>query len=83
MCCGVAQNSYHTIDSIRVVLHDGSVLDTSDGASITEFSLTHASLLAGLAELASQTRSNDELNQLISHKYRLKKYHRLCNQFID
>ena len=29
MCCGTAQNSYKTIRSIRVVLLDGSVLDTS------------------------------------------------------
>ena len=30
MCCGTAQNSYKTIRSIRVVLLDGTVLDTSD-----------------------------------------------------
>ncbi len=72
MCCGVAQNSYHTLDSIRVILHDGSVLDTSDEESIATFIKTHAELLERLNVLATTTRDNDELSQLISHKYRLK-----------
>lgn len=72
MCCGVAQNSYHTLDSIRVVLHDGSVLDTSDDASIKSFTTTHIQLLERLKILAITTRTNEELSQLIKHKYRLK-----------
>ena len=30
MCCGTAQNSYHTLAGMRVVLADGTVLDTRD-----------------------------------------------------
>jgi hypothetical protein len=33
MCCGVAGNSYHTMHSIRVILSDGTVLDTGDEQS--------------------------------------------------
>ena len=29
MCCGVAQNSYHTLDSLVVMLADGTVVDTA------------------------------------------------------
>jgi len=72
MCCGVAQNSYHTLESIRVVLHDGSVLDTSDKESIAAFERSHVSLLANLKVLALKTRNDEELHQLIRHKYRLK-----------
>jgi len=72
MCCGVAQNSYHTLDSIRVILNDGSVLDTSDDVSVATFSKTHVQLLERLKVLAITTRSNEELSQLITHKYRLK-----------
>jgi len=72
MCCGVAQNSYHTLASIRVVLHDGSILDTGDDTSIDEFKKTHVALLENLKILALKTRGNEELHQLISHKYRLK-----------
>lgn len=72
MCCGVAQNSYHTLDSIKVVLHDGSILDTSDQKSIDSFKITHSNLLNELNTLALKTRANEELHQLINHKYRLK-----------
>ncbi|MFX7686494.1 FAD-dependent oxidoreductase, partial [Acinetobacter baumannii] len=33
MCCGTAQNSYRTLESMRLVLADGTVLDTADAAS--------------------------------------------------
>ncbi len=72
MCCGIAQNSYHTLDSIRVVLHDGSVLDTGDKESIVQFEKTHVALLENLKILSLKTKSNEKLHQLISHKYRLK-----------
>ncbi|MBU2869808.1 FAD-binding oxidoreductase [Colwellia sp. E2M01] len=72
MCCGVAQNSYQTLDSIRLVLHDGSVLDTADETSIMAFTQSHHHLLAQLNMLAEQTRSDEVLTALINHKYRLK-----------
>ena len=37
MCCGTAQNSYRTIAGMRVVLADGTVLDTRDAASRAAF----------------------------------------------
>jgi len=37
MCCGVAENTYHTIKDIRVVLVDGTVLDTGDEGSCRSF----------------------------------------------
>lgn len=72
MCCGVAQNSYHTLDSIRLVLHDGSVLDTGNQASISTFKKSHVQLLEGLNILAIKTRTDEKLSELIKHKYRLK-----------
>ena len=72
MCCGVAQNTYHTLDSLRVVLHDGTVLDTSDENSVASFRESHAFLLTRLKKLSLDTCHNEELHQLIHHKYRLK-----------
>lgn len=37
MCCGVYQNSYQTIDLLRVILMDGTLLDTSDEVSFSTF----------------------------------------------
>ena len=72
MCCGVAQNSYHTLDTIRVVLHDGTVLDTGNSESIEQFKQSHHQLLSNLSQLAKDTTNNEQLYQLIKHKYRLK-----------
>jgi len=72
MCCGTAQNSYHTLAGIRLVLADGTVLDTEDPLSVTRFFATHADLLEQLNELGKQTRANSALAAKIRHKYRLK-----------
>jgi D-lactate dehydrogenase len=72
MCCGTAQNSYHSLAGMRLVLADGSVLDTEDPLSVTRFSASHADLLEALAELGRQTRANSALAAKIRHKYRLK-----------
>ncbi len=72
MCCGTAQNSYRTLKHMRVVLADGSLLDTSDPVSITQFRDSHAPMLAALDALATDTRANENLRKKIEHKYRLK-----------
>ncbi|HSD60940.1 MAG TPA: FAD-binding and (Fe-S)-binding domain-containing protein [Burkholderiales bacterium] len=72
MCCGTAQNSYHTLAGIRVVLADGGVLDTEDSASVAAFRASHAGLLEGLASLARRTRDNAALAARIRHKFRMK-----------
>jgi len=72
MCCGVAKNSYHTLASIRVILFDGTVLDTGDADSVTQFRLTHHQLLSELQQLSISAGDDQALSQLIRHKYRLK-----------
>ncbi|MCL7945469.1 FAD-binding and (Fe-S)-binding domain-containing protein [Marinobacter sp. ATCH36] len=72
MCCGTAQNTYHTLASMRLVLADGAVVDTEDFASVKVFRSSHAGLLAELEKLAAETRANTELADRIRHKYRLK-----------
>ena len=72
MCCGTAQNTYKTLAGLRVVLADGSVLDSEDAASVAAFRVRHGELLDTLAELGRQTRANSVLADKIRHKYRLK-----------
>ncbi|WP_213661812.1 FAD-binding and (Fe-S)-binding domain-containing protein [Stutzerimonas stutzeri] len=72
MCCGTAQNSYKTLAGLRVVLADGTVVDSEDTASVAAFRQSHAALLEQLAELGRETRANAELAAKIRHKYRLK-----------
>ncbi|MDR9864291.1 FAD-binding and (Fe-S)-binding domain-containing protein [Pseudomonas baetica] len=72
MCCGTAQNTYHTLAGIRLVLADGTRLDTEDAASVAAFRASHGDLLERLATLGRETRANAELAARIRHKYRLK-----------
>ncbi|EKT4522024.1 FAD-binding oxidoreductase [Pseudomonas putida] len=72
MCCGTAQNTYHTLAGMRLVLADGTRLDTEDPASVAAFEQSHAKLLDELARLGRETRANTALADKIRHKYRLK-----------
>lgn len=72
MCCGTAQNSYKTLNAMRLVLADGEVLDSEDPASVAAFSRRHSELLEQLAQLGRDTRANSPLADRIRHKYRMK-----------
>jgi D-lactate dehydrogenase len=72
MCCGTAQNSYKTLAGLRLVLADGTVVDSEDAVSVESFRQSHGALLDQLAELGRTTRANTELAAKIRHKYRLK-----------
>ncbi|WP_440467349.1 FAD-binding and (Fe-S)-binding domain-containing protein [Pseudomonas sp. YH-1] len=72
MCCGTAQNSYHTLAGMRLLLADGTLLDSELPGSVAAFRESHGALLDHLAELGRQTRANTELAAKIRHKYRLK-----------
>ena len=72
MCCGTAENSYKTIADIRVVLHDGTILDTSDKTSRENFKLSHKELIEGIESLAKEIKENKELNDRIVKKFKIK-----------
>jgi len=72
MCCGVAYNTYHTMTRLRVMLVDGTVLDSGDPASVAMFRVTHTELLEALAALHHEVMADAELVALIREKYRIK-----------
>ena len=72
MCCGTAQNSYKTIRSIRVVLLDGSILDTSDQKSINQFLKEKPQMVEDILQLRKDILADEELTHLIHHKYKIK-----------
>ena len=72
MCCGTAQNSYKTIRSIRVVLLDGSILDTSDQKSIDQFLKEKPQMVEDILQLRKDILADEELTHLIHHKYKIK-----------
>jgi D-lactate dehydrogenase len=72
MCCGTAQNSYRTLDSMRLVLADGAALDTGDAESRAAFQRSHAPFLDALAALGTRTRADAALADRIRNKFRIK-----------
>ena len=72
MCCGTAHNSYHTLVAMRVVLADGSVLDSADPASRAAFAARRPDLVGGLATLVREVQSDAALVARIRHKFRIK-----------
>jgi D-lactate dehydrogenase len=72
MCCGTAQNSYRTVRAMKLVLADGTLLDTGDPASRAAFARTHAPILAGLADLRAEILGDPALAARIREKYRIK-----------
>ena len=72
MCCGTSENSYKTIADIRIILPDGTVLDTADESSCSEFRRTHAAFLEGIAGIASEIKADPELEARIRRKYKIK-----------
>jgi D-lactate dehydrogenase len=72
MCCGVAQNTYHTIKDMRVMLHDGTILDTAEPNSVAAFRKSHSYLLQNLKDLANEVSADKDLSELIKKKYKIK-----------
>lgn len=72
MCCGVAQNSYQTIHSMRIMFHDGTLLDTADEKSRAHFKQTHPALVDGIQQLAEAACANTPLAERIRQKFQIK-----------
>ncbi|VAW21030.1 Predicted D-lactate dehydrogenase, Fe-S protein, FAD/FMN-containing [hydrothermal vent metagenome] len=72
MCCGVAQNTYHTMTRLRLILNDGSVLDSGKAASRAAFAAARPDIIEGLKTLAEKTRGDNQLVDLIRKKYEIK-----------
>ncbi|HET7752622.1 MAG TPA: FAD-binding and (Fe-S)-binding domain-containing protein [Anaeromyxobacteraceae bacterium] len=72
MCCGTAQNSYRTVVSMKLVLWDGTLLDTADPASRRALAAVHPQLLAGLAAIRDEIAADAALRERIVSKYRIK-----------
>ena len=72
MCCGIEQNSYKTLKSLKLIMVDGTKLDTSCTESKNEFVRNNKEFLDNLETLAKNTKNDEELNKLITRKYKIK-----------
>ena len=72
MNCGTHANSDKVLLSARIVLADGTVLDTGDDISRASFEATHTDFLNRICELRDEIRANEELSARIRYKYSIK-----------
>ena len=72
MNCGTHANSDKMMLSARIVLADGSVLDTGDPVSRASFEVTHREFLQRLCALRDAIRTDEELAERIRYKYAIK-----------
>lgn len=72
MCCGTTDNSYKTLESMKIIFHDGSELDTASSQSIHNFKQYHHALVERISALSSEIKANPELHDKIVRKFKIK-----------
>src|SRR5664279_922970 len=72
MCCGVEQNAYHTLHSMKFMLPSGTVIDTALPSADEEFHAREPELARGILALKAQLRANPGLRERVRNKYRMK-----------
>src|SRR5215510_698382 len=73
MCCGVIENSYHTIHSLTIVFPNGFVLDTAAPNASQIFENEQPQLAKGLLELKRRILANSAAFNREEHKARKEK----------
>jgi D-lactate dehydrogenase len=72
MCCGVKNNAYHTLESIRFILPDGSLWDSSQANESARFHREQSALCVELLAIRQLILSNPKLLEKIRRKYQQK-----------
>ena len=72
MCCGTAQNSYKTLETLKIIFYDGFLLDTGNLESIENFKKHHATIYNEVVQIIKETQNNQKLVERIHHKYKMK-----------
>ncbi|MDD2899120.1 MAG: FAD-binding and (Fe-S)-binding domain-containing protein [Desulfuromonadaceae bacterium] len=72
MCCGTTDNSYKTVTEMKIIFHDGTLLDTSNPASRTAFLASHRNLVSVVENIRDEIAEDSNLSELIKRKYKIK-----------
>ena len=72
MCCGTHANSYRALQSVRIIMADGTILDTGNQESRSDFLMKHSRLIRKIDDLRLKTLKNKKLCELIRNKYSIK-----------
>lgn len=72
MNCGTHANSDKMMNSVRIILADGTVLDTGDEASRKAFRKARPDFIRSIEQLRDKVRANKKLCDRINYKYAIK-----------
>jgi D-lactate dehydrogenase len=72
MVCGVKNNAYHTLRSIRFITSDGKTYDTVKSEDYNRFLVEQNSLAEGLQQCKRNVIDNPDLSSKIREKYKIK-----------
>ena len=72
MSCGTHANSDRVLRSMRIVLADGTILDTGDEASRQQFRQSHPQFVRDIEQLRDRVMADNELVERIRRKYSIK-----------
>ena len=72
MSCGIHANSDKMLLSARIILSDGTILNTGDQLSREKFRQSHPEFITRIEALRDQTRANQALTERIKSKYSIK-----------
>ena len=72
MNCGTHANSDKVMVSARIILTDGTILDTGNPISRASFEATHPDFLRRIEEIRNEIRANQALTERIRYKYSIK-----------
>ena len=72
MNCGTHANSDKVLLSARIILPDGTLLDTGDSVSRATFEVTHRDFIRRICTLRDEVRADEKLTERIRYKYSIK-----------
>ncbi|MDE6310682.1 MAG: FAD-binding oxidoreductase [Muribaculaceae bacterium] len=72
MKCGTHANSDRVLRSMRIVLADGSILDTEDETSRESFRRSHSALVEEIEKIRDEIQGNSKLAERVRYKYSIK-----------
>jgi len=72
MCCGIEQNAYRTLESLRFVLPSGTEIDTASAGAEELLAAREPGIVRGLMELKARIEASPALVARIRGKYAIK-----------
>ncbi len=69
---GIKYNSYNTVKSMRIVMADGTLLDTGDKVNCDNFKESHSQLIEEIKSLHQAATENSHIKETIAKKFNLK-----------